>query len=146
MAKTDGATPPDASTKLAAPERVAAFKTGLSAETRAAALLYPQQSAEQVLQLATLGGAATLGLAGDIGSLEPGKSADFICIDLDTLACQPDTAVADSVVFGATRQQVSDVWIAGRAAVSAGRLLAFDERELLDLAQSWSARIHGTPA
>ena len=39
MAKTDGATPPDPSTKLAAPERVAAFQTGLSAETRAAAFL-----------------------------------------------------------------------------------------------------------
>src|SRR6266702_5795782 len=38
MPKTDGATPPD-TTKLASPERVAAFRTGLSAETRAAALL-----------------------------------------------------------------------------------------------------------
>ena len=37
MAKPDA--PPDAPTKLAAPERVAAFKTGLSAETRAAAFL-----------------------------------------------------------------------------------------------------------
>ena len=37
MAKTDGATPPDASAKIAAPERVAAFRTGLSAESRAAA-------------------------------------------------------------------------------------------------------------
>ena len=38
MAKTDGATPPDAA-KLAAPARVAAFRTGLSAESRAAAFL-----------------------------------------------------------------------------------------------------------
>jgi len=35
MAKTDGATPPEASAKIAAPERVAAFRTGLSAESRA---------------------------------------------------------------------------------------------------------------
>jgi putative endonuclease len=39
MAKTDGATPSDATTKLASPARVAAFRTGLSAETRAAAYL-----------------------------------------------------------------------------------------------------------
>ena len=39
MPKPDGANPPDASPKLATPERVAAFKTGLSAETRAAAYL-----------------------------------------------------------------------------------------------------------
>ena len=39
MAKTDGAAPPDKSTKTASPERVAAFRTGLSAESRAAAYL-----------------------------------------------------------------------------------------------------------
>jgi putative endonuclease len=37
--KTDGATPPDKPTKVASPARVAAFRTGLSAETRAAAYL-----------------------------------------------------------------------------------------------------------
>lgn len=39
MAKTDGATPPGKLTKTASPERVAAFRTGLSAENRAAAFL-----------------------------------------------------------------------------------------------------------
>jgi putative endonuclease len=39
MAKNDGTSPPDAVAKLAAPERVAAFRTGLSAESRAAAYL-----------------------------------------------------------------------------------------------------------
>ena len=39
MAKPDGASPPDKLTKIAAPERVAAFRTGLSAESRAAAFL-----------------------------------------------------------------------------------------------------------
>jgi putative endonuclease len=39
MAKTDGATPSDTSAKTASPARVAAFRTGLSAESRAAALL-----------------------------------------------------------------------------------------------------------
>ena len=39
MAKSDGTLPPDAVTRLAAPERVAAFRTGLSAESRAAAYL-----------------------------------------------------------------------------------------------------------
>jgi putative endonuclease len=39
MTKTDGATPPEKVAKLASPERIAAFRTGLSAETRAAAFL-----------------------------------------------------------------------------------------------------------
>jgi putative endonuclease len=39
MAKTKGTSPPDTAAKLAAPERVAAFRTGISAESRAAAFL-----------------------------------------------------------------------------------------------------------
>ena len=39
MAKTDGGAPPDPAKKIAAPARVAAFRTGLSAESRAAAFL-----------------------------------------------------------------------------------------------------------
>jgi putative endonuclease len=39
MAKTDGALPPDKRVKPASPERIAAFRTGLSAESRAAAYL-----------------------------------------------------------------------------------------------------------
>ncbi len=39
MAKTDGAAPPDPAAKIAAPARVAAFRTGLSAENRAAVYL-----------------------------------------------------------------------------------------------------------
>ena len=39
MAKTDGATPPETPARIAAPERVAAFRTGLSAESKAAAYL-----------------------------------------------------------------------------------------------------------
>ena len=44
-------------------------------------------------------------------------------------------------MFGATRAQVTDVWSAGRAALSAGRLLAFDEAELAALAAQWTQRL-----
>ena len=113
------------------------------AEARCAALLSGTMLSEEALKLATLGGATALGLSGTVGSLEPGKAADFICIDLGTLACQPDHAVADSIVFCATRHQITDVWVGGRAAVAQGRLLTFDEPELLRIARSWAARIHG---
>jgi 5-methylthioadenosine/S-adenosylhomocysteine deaminase len=93
------------------------------------------------LRLATLGGAVALGLGQVCGSVEIGKAADLVCIDLASLAARPPATVADAVLFSATRHQVSDVWIAGRAAVSAGHLLAFDEQELLQLARRWSARI-----
>ena len=110
------------------------------AEARNAALLFGL-TAPEALRLATLGGAMALGLATQIGSIEPGKSADLTCIDLDALGCRPATDVAAAIVFGATRTQVSDVWSAGRAAVSEGHLRLFDEGELAALAAQWAQRL-----
>jgi 5-methylthioadenosine/S-adenosylhomocysteine deaminase len=110
------------------------------AEARSAALLYDLPALE-VLQLATLGGALALGLATQVGSIEPGKSADLACFDLDASGCRPAADVAAAIVFGATRAQVSDVWSAGRAAVSDGCLRLFDEEELAAIASRWAQRL-----
>lgn len=119
----------------------------LLAEARLTALLAagadsgPTLSANDVLAHATLGGAVALGLGSDCGSVEVGKAADLTCIDIAALGCTPEMDVAETLVFAATRHQVSDVWIGGRAAVSEGRLLAFDEQEMRALARSWAERI-----
>jgi len=99
-------------------------------------------TAERVLHMATLGGATALGMNHFIGSIEPDKAADLIAIDLSALACQPDAPrTADAIVFGATRESVSDVWTSGRAVVSDRHLLTFDEQELLALSQHWRRRV-----
>ena len=103
------------------------------AEARVAALLGAQDS----LRLATLGGASALGFGSVTGSIETGKYADLVCVDLNRLACRPTSNVEESILFGATREQVSDVWTSGRVAVSDGQLLAFDEQELTLFAQKW---------
>jgi 5-methylthioadenosine/S-adenosylhomocysteine deaminase len=126
---------------------VSAGAFDLMAEARLAALLgngaegSPSLSAMDVLAHATLGGAAALGLSSLCGSVEVGKAADLTCIDLAALGSPPAADVADTLVFSATRHQVSDVWVAGRAAVNEGRLLAFDEQEMLALGRSWAERI-----
>ena len=125
---------------LATDTPAAAGALDMLAEVRSAALLYGM-TAQEALQLATLGGAAALGLATEIGSIEPGKSADLTCLELDVPGCRPLTDVPAAIVFGATRAQVTDVWSAGRAALSAGRLLAFDEAELAALAAQWTQRL-----
>jgi 5-methylthioadenosine/S-adenosylhomocysteine deaminase len=110
----------------------------LLAEARVAALLGAGSvSAADALRLATLGGATALGFGADTGSIEPGKYADLVCVDLNRLACQPTSSVPESILFGATREQVSDVWTSGRLAVSGGHLLAFDEQELMASAKKW---------
>jgi 5-methylthioadenosine/S-adenosylhomocysteine deaminase len=118
----------------------AAYALDVRAEARSAAPLFGM-SALEALHLATLGGALALGLATQIGSIEPGKSADLACLDLDALGSRPATDVAAAIVFGATRTQVSDVWSAGRAAVSEGRLRLFDEEELAAIASQWAQRL-----
>ena len=50
-------------------------------------------------------------------------------------------AWAEAVLYGATREHVSDVWLSGNPAVSQGRLLAFDEQELGALRRNWSERL-----
>jgi len=108
------------------------------AEARVAALLSGDAlTATDALRLATLGGATAIGFGADTGSIEPDKYADLVCIDLNRLACQPTSSVPESILFGATREQVSDVWTSGRVAVSDGHLLAFDEQELTASAQKW---------
>jgi 5-methylthioadenosine/S-adenosylhomocysteine deaminase len=127
-------------TALGTDSPVVAGAFDLLAEMRTAALL-SGLGAREALRLATLGGATALGLAAQIGSIEPGKAADLTCLDLSGLGCAHGGAVADAVVFGATRSQVSDVWTSGRAAVSGGRLMLFDETELEALPQLWARRL-----
>jgi 5-methylthioadenosine/S-adenosylhomocysteine deaminase len=108
------------------------------AEARVAALLGGDtMTAADALRLATLGGATAIGFGADAGSIEPGKYADLVCVDLNRLACQPTSRVPESILFSATREQISDVWTSGRVAVSDGHLLAFDEQELMSSAQKW---------
>src|SRR3546814_2480001 len=94
----------------------------LLGETRSAALLAKAVSgnpaalsASTALRMATLGGAKALGLDSEIGSLLAGKSADCIVIDLNAAATQPVYNVLSQIVYAASRDQVSDVFVAGRA-------------------------------
>ncbi|MCB8959221.1 MAG: amidohydrolase family protein [Ardenticatenales bacterium] len=69
-----------------------------------------------ILHMATLGGAAALGLADEIGSLEVGKSADWIALDLEEIGWAPAGAQDPytALVYSVTGQHVRDVMVAGR--------------------------------
>ncbi len=79
--------------------------------------------AELALRAATLGGARALGLEASLGSIEPGKAADLIAVDLSAPELQPCYDVISQLVYAAGRDNVSDVWVAGRALMR-GRSLA----------------------
>ena len=102
--------------------------------------------AASTLRMATLGGARALGMEAEIGSIEPGKQADLICVRMDVIEAQPFYCAISQLVYATGRQQVRDVWIAGRRRLDDGRLLDIDLRELAATAQRWQQRIAAVQA
>ena len=98
-------------------------------------------SAMTALKMATLNGAKALGLESQVGSLEIGKSADVIAIDLSDLETQPLYNPISQIVYAATRSQVSDVWVAGNQLLKSRHLTTFKMRELKEITDKWHARL-----
>ena len=97
--------------------------------------------AHTTLSMATIGGARSLGLEHEIGSLEPGKRADLIAVDLGKLATSPVYSPLSALVYSAHGGHVSHVWVGGRAQVREGRLVQLDESALLRDTEAWRVRI-----
>ena len=100
--------------------------------------------AERVLRMATLNGAQALGLDQETGSLEPGKSADIIAIDLGALEAEPVYHPISQLVYATGRHQVSDVWVAGQRLLAERQLTTLDTQEIIQRARSWRDRIAAT--
>jgi 5-methylthioadenosine/S-adenosylhomocysteine deaminase len=90
----------------------------------------------EVLRAATMGGAETLDMERQIGSLTPGKQADVIVIDPRTLNFAPQVAPVNQIVLNGQPQNVKWVFVAGRALKEDGRVTGVDERELIEAAQT----------
>ena len=123
---------------------------GMLAETRTAALLAKGVSgdasavpAHAALRMATLNGAAALGLDGEIGSIEPGKAADLVAVDLSQLETQPAHHPISQVVYSAGRHQVTDVWINGHRVLKGRQLMTLDAQRILSESRRWAERLAG---
>ena len=98
-------------------------------------------SATVALQMATINGAKALGLDEVCGSLRIGKAADVIAIDLSYLETQPLYCPVSQIVYAASRQQVSDVWVAGRRLLKQRQLMTIDKTALLVKVSKWQERL-----
>ncbi|WP_018880228.1 TRZ/ATZ family hydrolase [Thioalkalivibrio sp. ALE9] len=117
-------------------------------EMRTAALLAKAVSgdaaalpAASALEMATLGSARALGLADRIGSLEPGKQADVVAVDLQALELQPAHDPNAQIVYAATRDAVRDVYVAGRPLLRDRELLTLNVQDLRAEADDWRIRV-----
>ena len=106
-------------------------------EMRTAALLQKVLHGPEVLpagralRMATIDGARALGLANDIGSIEVGKRADLIVIDLNRLHTAPETDVVSSVVYSAQASDVRTAIIDGRIVMRHGELTTLNEADVI---------------
>jgi 5-methylthioadenosine/S-adenosylhomocysteine deaminase len=86
--------------------------------------------AEGAYSAATLGGARTLGLSDSIGSLEPGKKADFVAHDTHRPEWQPLFHVVNQLVYSADGRGVHSVWIDGKRVVDDYHCTTIDEERI----------------
>lgn len=98
-------------------------------------------SAEHTLKMATINGAKALGIDHVSGSLQVGKSADFIAIDMDEVETQPIYHPMSQIVYSTPRSQVTDAWVMGKQLMKNRELLTIDKAELIQKAKYWQGKI-----
>ena len=95
---------------------------------------------KRVLAMASIEGARALGLEGEIGSLEPGKRADIITLDLAQPHLTPAADLEAALVYSARGSDVRDVIVDGRVLMRDRRFLALDESAVLREARAAAVR------
>lgn len=116
----------------------------LFGEMRSAALLAKVGSGDPTLlpamgalHMATLGGARALGLEQEIGSLVPGKSADFIALELSGFHNLPAHNLISNLVYASGRGDVTDAWVAGTRLLAERQLTRIDGEKLRADSAHW---------
>jgi 5-methylthioadenosine/S-adenosylhomocysteine deaminase len=91
-------------------------------------------SCRDVVELATIGGARTVGLDDRIGSLTPGKQADMILVSTESYGMFPANNPYGAVVYNAHPGVVETILVAGQVVKRDGELIGVDRERLRRLA------------
>ena len=97
--------------------------------------------ADDVLRMATAGGAAAILQSGTVGSIEVGKRADLVLYRLDAPWWVPVNDPSSQMVFAENGSSVETVLVDGRVVVEDGRIVAFDAESILEEAAPMMSRI-----
>jgi len=92
------------------------------------------------LRMATLGGAEALGMEREIGSLEVGKKADLLVIDLSATHMRPINRIENSLVYCAGRQDIETVICDGRVVMENRHITVLDEEAWAGEAVAYACR------
>lgn len=97
--------------------------------------------AQDVLAMATIGGARALHLEREIGSLEAGKRADVILVDLSAPHLTPIYNPLSHLVYATKASDVSDTIVNGRVLMRNRRLLTLDEEAIKMKARAYQKQV-----
>jgi 5-methylthioadenosine/S-adenosylhomocysteine deaminase len=88
-------------------------------------------AAETAIEMATINGAKALGMADEIGSLEPGKRADIIILNMWSPEWIPNYSEVQNLVYSADGRSVETVYVNGRLIMDDRKVLTVDENEII---------------
>ncbi len=88
-------------------------------------------TAEKALEMSTLGGARAMNRDQELGSIEVGKLADLVLVDMNRMHTAPVHDVVSNLVFSANASNVHTVFVGGRKVVEEGKVLGIDETDLI---------------
>ena len=131
---TDGAASNNDLDMLGEVQTAALLAKAVSGNTRAL-------PAFEALKMATLNGAMALGIGHLTGSLTTGKSADITAIDLSRPETQPVYDPVSQIVYAAGREQVTDVWVAGKRLLHDRQLTTLDLEQVYRAANQWQKKL-----
>ena len=97
-------------------------------------------TAREVLELATLGGARVLGRS-DIGSLEPGKCADFFSLDLHTIGYAGALHDPVAAILFCAPQSAKCTVINGKVIVRDGEIITMDMKPVIETQNRCAAQM-----
>ncbi len=96
---------------------------------------------EDVLEWGTIGGAKTLGIADEVGSLEEGKKADLFMIDFRKAHLVPTLRIVSSFIHNGLSSDVTDVMIDGEWVMQSSYIKSINESEVIEQAEEIGHRV-----
>ena len=98
-------------------------------------------TASEALTLGTLGGAKALGMDKNIGTIEAGKLADLIAVDLYQIEMQPIHDVFSQLIYVNNGSHVTHSWIQGEQIMHQRELLKIDQDDLRQRILKWQKKL-----
>ncbi|MGS2716951.1 TRZ/ATZ family hydrolase [Eionea flava] len=98
-------------------------------------------SAQQAIQMATINGAKAMGIENDTGSLEIGKYADMIAIQLDDIEHAPLHDITSHIVYTHNGHRISHNWVNGQLLMKDRELTTLNAKDIANKARQWQEKI-----